>query len=1474
MSDLCTLFDKLHGAVTGPSITLTGIVRSELTRSQDCISQLESRIKYLEGHHCGCLLNPSIPIHSPPASSNGSDEDSAGDTEPIPTSNSRSPRRSNESTIQFVHCGPPEARKAVQCPVTRRWKQEADKLLDGIPEAKAWVEKWKKHGLSSEHDIRSAVGDVLGTPQMSDPRSDAMNSASTVLDSHGRNIRKNLLAHVSNHAETVKHSVAAARMATHIAAFQELVFVSLCVILQQQGTDTSVVDDIMRVCITDSSPKHLGRLRRAVNRVINELQQGGWGQRASEIFILLGSGVAQYTRFADIPDQSRSYFTQRLMKDKYTDGFVAEPGYLSFSIPVIVKRLTGDLLEESAISESLGYSVIPQLAPRGLIGAGEVVPDAATSSKRPRRSTATVNTESEASTRSNNGGYDGSAQRSTHTAQHVGGSGVGFHEPNTHMRFQHPAPSYVPIDVHSDTWTESAESSNVMNQQLQLPVDLAYVASDGNVNSAEHSLGNSNVDSNGTLVNLAVHSLDNSYIDSNGTLVNLAEHSLGNFYIDSNGALVLAEHSLSNSYINFDGTLVGPGEHCSDLSPSRRDRLIVTTYIDRIVRNGKPQMHMNMTVFSKEIQLVRLLGRGKTWPGAFCLDMANLSQADRTVITQHPLDSSLDQLSDTLQNAEQAYKAGSISSNEAVDGSDQGPQKAISRLLSTLMGREVAFNLRSKTGNENIASELSTLFRRVQNRNFNYEHYRAVSRLVIQKAADIDIWDAVFDLITTVSRTTPPTSIPVSFEGTPITHSSASQQGSEQTRRAVEERIFEEIKGCTFRNVEGFFSKYFEGKDWTEQTKEIYRAVQHRHVDGRWTDFPHPPVQNALLKWWFDYQKEFLSDARGVYYTSESSKDLTGAEARRQLDVFVKPNGETFSKTIHDWKDVQVIGELRESDKDWKFKLLQLGRYMRDVFATQPTRRFVHGFTLLGSTMELWVFDRSGPYSSGLFDIHKEPEQFIRAIAGYAMMSDEELGLDTFVERDGEDRFITITEDVTGKEKRLHLERDPIVIQRAIVCRGTNCYRTKDSEHVVKFSWTSDKRPPEADHLRLARERGVNGVAKLLGYHRITSINEMREGLTFPAPYYFRNTSSSASASFSQAPSQSLARSFGPFRGLSIAESASGKRKSDEDDDGPKPSKRSRSNSQRSTLPQEHEVSQTPENAQRKRKSVDHKARASRRSRSNSQRSPLREERKAPQPLGNTQAVSLYAPCDGPFDNRLLGCLVISPAGQAISKFDSISELLTALRDAIKAHRSLYIQGKSLHRDISENNIIITDPKKADGLTGMLIDLELAKEVGSGPSGARHQTGTMEFMAIEVLRRVSHTYRHDLESFFYVLLWICARRAWEREYRCRVVDGPKESMLSKWYAGSYKEIARNKEYTMGVNGFKELLEEFPPVFDRVRPLCKEIRGILFPLLEDGALYTGTPSDPPEKLYDPIIEAFDNAIADMPKEEPEYVGLIP
>jgi len=53
----------------------------------------------------------------------------------------------------------------------------------------------------------------------------------------------------------------------------------------------------------------------------------------------------------------------------------------------------------------------------------------------------------------------------------------------------------------------------------------------------------------------------------------------------------------------------------------------------------------------------------------------------------------------------------------------------------------------------------------------------------------------------------------------------------------------------------------------------------------------------------------------------------------------------------------------------------------------------------------LWVFDRSDPYSSENFNIRKEPELFVKVIAGYALMLDAELGLNTFIQARWEDLF-------------------------------------------------------------------------------------------------------------------------------------------------------------------------------------------------------------------------------------------------------------------------------------------------------------------------------------------------------------------------------------------------------------------------------------------------------------------------------------
>ncbi|PVH67286.1 hypothetical protein DL98DRAFT_604249, partial [Cadophora sp. DSE1049] len=111
----------------------------------------------------------------------------------------------------------------------------------------------------------------------------------------------------------------------------------------------------------------------------------------------------------------------------------------------------------------------------------------------------------------------------------------------------------------------------------------------------------------------------------------------------------------------------------------------------------------------------------------------------------------------------------------------------------------------------------------------------------------------------------------------------------------------------------------------------------------------------------------------------------------------------------------------------------------------------------------------------------------------------------------------------------------------------------------------------------------------------------------------------------------------------------------------------------------------------------------------------------------------------------------------------------------------------------------------------------------------------------QVLQGKGHTYRHDLESFFYVLVWMCIRHGHDN-----LNDGQSskkarkfaKSRLRRWYMGTYAEIADTKLGHMDKNGFENVIAEFAPKFDVLKQLTRELRSILFPI-RDSAIFTGT-----------------------------------
>jgi serine/threonine protein kinase len=90
-------------------------------------------------------------------------------------------------------------------------------------------------------------------------------------------------------------------------------------------------------------------------------------------------------------------------------------------------------------------------------------------------------------------------------------------------------------------------------------------------------------------------------------------------------------------------------------------------------------------------------------------------------------------------------------------------------------------------------------------------------------------------------------------------------------------------------------------------------------------------------------------------------------------------------------------------------------------------------------------------------------------------------------------------------------------------------------------------------------------------------------------------------------------------------------------------------------------------------------------------------------------------------------------------------------------HRWLFEHAGILHRDISLDNLMLR--RERDKVYGILNDMDLAVSIGVTSTSSKQRTGTKPFMAINLLRPGPpvHMYRHDLESMFYVLVWITSR---------------------------------------------------------------------------------------------------------------------
>jgi len=270
---------------------------------------------------------------------------------------------------------------------------------------------------------------------------------------------------------------------------------------------------------------------------------------------------------------------------------------------------------------------------------------------------------------------------------------------------------------------------------------------------------------------------------------------------------------------------------------------------------------------------------------------------------------------------------------------------------------------------------------------------------------DAGLWDQVYHAIT--ESTQPPRSIASSLQQPPWLHSTGSFANSSEYRQDVD-RVLKLELGPLYVGLPRFHETYFGRVAGLETAAE---AVFKKCMGGSnplfndgWTGWPKDAKQDDILNWFADLCEKLAAFAEHhrsnpAYRRrplAQPNKPIRGSTGERKLDVgFVNDTKADKDSQCH-WSQVLVPGELKSNplaDTASKAGLI-LGGTRERVSLLKDTRRFVLGFTICGSLMRIWEFDRLGGVASEQFDINKDGQQFVSIVLGFLRMNEEQLGFD------------------------------------------------------------------------------------------------------------------------------------------------------------------------------------------------------------------------------------------------------------------------------------------------------------------------------------------------------------------------------------------------------------------------------------------------------------------------------------------------
>ncbi|CRK29157.1 hypothetical protein HYQ45_015072 [Verticillium longisporum] len=742
------------------------------------------------------------------------------------------------------------------------------------------------------------------------------------------------------------------------------------------------------------------------------------------------------------------------------------------------------------------------------------------------------------------------------------------------------------------------------------------------------------------------------------------------------------------------------------------------------------------------------------------------------IIKDNPIESGLD---DFRASFPSIYEGASVSStpNALEHLSQDELQKVILAFLRAAQILPAADLLPTRTGRGTLRSDLLRLELALLTDDFDYDHIKPLLRLALaDKPDDVLIWRQVYGAV--VESTPPPRPTASSLQQTPWLRNTSSFANSSEHRTHVDNVLKEEL-GPMYVGLRNFHDKYFGGVANLETGSRTFfeqclKGSDPKFDDG-WEGWPKDANQDDVLSWFAEFSEKLAAFAddhqsipalrSGRRLLAKPNKPIDGSVGKRKMDVgFVSDPCVRKDSKCH-WSQILVPGELKSNPSADKASeaWLDLGRYAREVLATQDTRRFVLGFTICGSFMRVWAFDRIGGIASEQFNINKNGYQFVFTVLGFLWMNEEELGFDPTILTANHERFIEIERN--GSTERIIID-EVMLRARCIAGRATTCWKAHPEGHpgmllVIKDSWQYPERDEEGDLLYEVTDKGVANVARHY-YHETVQIretdddvrNNVRRGLDITAATNYR-------------PRRPVPPSDMPTTDVPRKDrtSTGRKRPSSQTDSPLPPSKRSCS-------------------------------------------------------VSPTKATS-------GLPNRVHRRIIIRDYGKPIYKATSRSALLAALAGCIEGHNGLRKAG-ILHRDISINNLLINEDKDNPSWPSFLIDLDLAiREQRGSASGAKGKTGTRAFMAIGALLGEQHSFMHDLESFFWVLFWICIHY----DMNGREV-GPTE--FDSWNYENDDGLAEKKKGVIAdeEDFLNKAEKNFSPYYQSLIPWVNRLRRKVFP----------------------------------------------